>query len=70
MGEQNSIIDYIILDEKLRKDVLDVKAVRGLHEGSNYCVVLTKIKIKGRLEYGRKNAKGKVSKMLPSEMMA
>ena len=38
MGEQKSMIDYIAVDEKLRKDVLDTKAVRGC-----YGVYLTRI---------------------------
>ena len=54
-GEQKSMIDYIEDDEKFGKDVLDAKAVRGMFEGSDHCVVLAKIKIKGRWEYDRKN---------------
>lgn len=40
-GEQKSMIDYIAVDEKLRKDVLDAKVVRGMFEGSNHYAVLT-----------------------------
>ena len=29
------MINYIAVDEKLRKDELDVKAMRGIFEGSN-----------------------------------
>ena len=36
------MIDYIAVDEKLRKDVLDAKAVRGMYEGSDHYVVLWK----------------------------
>ena len=46
--KQRSMIDYIAVDEKLRKDVLDGKAERGMYEGSDLCVVLAKIEIKGR----------------------
>ena len=38
------MIDYISMDEKLRKDVLDAKAVGGIIEGSDY-YVLGNIKI-------------------------
>ena len=38
-GEQKSIIDYIAMDEKLRKDLLNAKAVRGICEGSDDNVV-------------------------------
>ena len=49
--------DYITMDEKLRK----------MYEESNHYVVLGKINIIGRWEYGRRN--GKVSKVLASERM-
>ena len=39
MGEQKSMIDYIAVNKTLRKDVLDAKAVRGIFEGSDCCVV-------------------------------
>ena len=55
MGEQKSMIGYIALEEKLKKDVLDSKAVRGMFEGSDHYVVLVKIKMKGRWEYGSQN---------------
>ena len=34
------MIDYITSDKKLRKDVLDAKAVRGMFKGSDHYVVL------------------------------
>ena len=40
-----------------------------MYEGTDHYVVLAKIKMKGRWEYGRKNGKGKVSKVLASERM-
>ena len=57
------------VDEKLRKDVLDTKTVRGIFEESDYYVVFAMIKLKGKWEYGRKIGKGKVSKVLASERM-
>ena len=48
------------MDEKLRKDVPDAKAVRGMYEGSNHYILLAKVKIKGGREYGRRNGKMKV----------
>ena len=59
------MIEYIAVDEKLVKDVLDAKAVRRMYEGLDYYVVLGKIKIKGRWEYGRRN--GNMSKVLVRE---
>ena len=55
--------DYIAVDQKLRKDVLDVKAVRGMVDVLDYYVVLAKIKIKGRWQDGRTNGKANVSKV-------
>ena len=59
------MIDHITIDEKLKKDELAAKAVKG----SNHYLVLAGIKIKGRRENGRKKGKGKVSKVLASKMM-
>ena len=42
MGEQKSMIGYIALEEKLKKDVLDSKAMRGMFEGSDHYVVLVR----------------------------
>ena len=57
------------VDEKLRRDVLDPKAVKMMLEGCDHYAVLAKIKAKGRWGYGRENGKGKVSKVLASEKM-
>ena len=56
---QKSIVNYIAVDGILRKTMLDAKAVRGIFQGPDHYVVLGKIKIKARWEYGRKNGKGK-----------
>ncbi len=43
-GKQKSLIDYISVNEKLKRDVHDAKEVRGVLEGSDdYAVV-----VKGR----------------------
>ena len=62
-GEQKSVIDYIAVNETLRKGVLNAKAVKGMLERLNHYVVSVKIK-KGRWEYGKK-----VGKVLASERM-
>ena len=46
--EKKSIINYEAVDEKLRKDVLNAKAVKGMYEWLDHYVVLVKIKIKYR----------------------
>ena len=53
MGEQESVIDYIAVDERLRKDVLDAKVMRRMFEGSVHYPVLATAKIGGTWEYGR-----------------
>ena len=45
-GKQRNIYYYIAVNEKLRKDVLDAKGVKGIFKRSNHYVVLAKIKIK------------------------
>ena len=49
--------NYIVVNEKLKRNVLNVKAVRDMFEGSDHYVMLAKIKIKGRCETGRKKWK-------------
>ena len=42
-GEQKSILHYKGVGKKLRKDVFDSKAVRGMFEGFDHYVVLAKM---------------------------
>ncbi len=52
-NEQKSIIDYLAVDERIKKDVLDARVVRGMFDRSNHHVVVAKIRIRGRWEYGK-----------------
>ena len=63
------MIDYKAVDEKLRKDVLDAKVVRGMFERSDHYTVLAQIRIRCKWEYGRSNGRGKMSKVLASERL-
>lgn len=45
-SEEKSIISYIALDEKLRKEVLDANIVRGVLKGSCNFAVLAEIRIR------------------------
>ena len=67
-GEQKNMIDYTAVDQKLIKDVMDAKVVRGMFQGSDHCTVLATIRIRGRWEY-RSKGRGKVNKVLHSEKM-
>ncbi len=52
--EQKSLTDYIAVDEKIKKDVLDARVMRGLFDGSDHSTVVAKIQIRGRWEYSKK----------------
>ncbi len=67
-GEHRSLIDYITVDERLRKDVLDAKVVRGALEGSHHYIVI-KMKERDKWEFCRKNGKGKRSKVSAKERL-
>ncbi len=41
-GEQKSLIDYIAVDERLKRDVHNAKVVRGVLEGSDHYTVVAK----------------------------
>lgn len=66
-GEKVSLTDYTAGDEELRKDVLDAKVVKGLFDASDYCVVLAKLRIRGRREFCGNNGRGEIRKVLASE---
>ncbi len=56
-GEENSFIDYIAKDERLRKDVMDAEVVRGALEGSDHYAVVVKIMLRDKWEFCRKSGK-------------
>lgn len=64
---RKSILGYMAVDEKLKKDILDDKLVRGIFDRSNH---YAKIRIRYRWEYGKSNNDdGKVNKAIASERM-
>ncbi len=68
-GEEKSLIAYIAVEERLRKDVLDAKVVRGALEGSNHYAVVVKIMLRDKWEFCRKTGKEKRSKVLAKERL-
>ena len=44
--EQKSLIDYVVLDESMRRWVQDARVVRGLFEGSDHRAVVVKMRVK------------------------
>ncbi len=63
-GEEKSLIDYIAVDKRLRKDVMNAKVVRGALEGSDHYAVVVKIMLRDKWQFCRKNGKEKISKVL------
>ena len=53
--EQKRLIDYITVDERLKKDVMDARVVRGLFQGSDHFAVLAEIRTKVRWVHGTGN---------------
>lgn len=44
--EQKSLIDYVVVNEKMRTNVVDTKVVSGVMNGSDQHVVTAKTKVK------------------------
>ncbi len=68
-GNEKSLIDSVAVDERLRKDVLDAKVVRGSLEGSDHYAVVVKIMLRDKWEFCRKTEKEKKSKLLAKERL-
>ncbi len=68
-GEEKSLIDDIAVDERLSKDVMDAKVVRGALEGSDHYAVVVKIMLRDKWEFCRKSGKEKRSKVLAKEKL-
>ncbi len=67
--ETKSLIDYIAVDGRLRKDVLDAKVVRGALERSDHYAVVVKIILRDKWEFCRSSGKEKRSKVLAKERL-
>ncbi len=52
--EQKGLIDYVAVDERLRKDVSDAEVVRRMFDGSDHLAVLAKLKMKKKWMYEKK----------------
>ncbi len=58
--------DYIAVDERL-KYVMDATVVRGVLEGSDHYVVVVKITLRDKWEFGRKNGNERRRKVVAKE---
>ena len=63
--EQKGLIDYMAVDKRLRRDVVDAKVVRGMIEGSDHFAVLMKIKTSKKWKF--RNERKEESKRLRLE---
>ncbi len=67
--EQKSLIDYIAVDERLKKDVHDAEVVRAVLEGSDHYAVVVKMTVRDKWEFCRKNEQEKRCKVLAKERL-
>ena len=44
-SEQKGLIDYVIVDERLRRCVMDARVVRGMVSGSDHYLVMARVKM-------------------------
>ncbi len=55
------MIDYIAVDNRLRKEVEDAKFVRGLFSDSDHFAVVAKVRMRERWEFKENGRKGERS---------
>ncbi|XP_050706878.1 uncharacterized protein LOC126992348 isoform X2 [Eriocheir sinensis] len=53
-NEQKGLIDYVAVDERLRKEICDAKVVIGMFDGSDHLAVLAKLKLKEKWVFEKK----------------
>ena len=46
VNKRESMIDYIAVDERAEKVVLNTKVVRGMFDGSDHYIVVPKMQVK------------------------
>ena len=61
-GNERSLIDFIAIDNRMKRDVLDAKVVRGMFNGSKHFVVVEKVRTREKWEVERKGKKEVVKK--------
>ncbi len=50
-GNEKSLIDYIAVDSRLRREVEDAMVVRGMFSGSGHFAVVAKARMRARWEF-------------------
>ncbi len=63
-GNERSMIDYIAVDNRLKREVEDAKVVRGLFSGWDYFAVVAKVRMRERWKFkgnGKKEGERRIS---------
>ncbi len=68
-GDERSLIDYIAVDNRLRREVEDAKVVRELLSGSHHFAVVAKVRMRERWEFKGKKKKEEERRELASERL-
>ncbi len=63
-----SLIDYIAVDNRLRREVEDAKVVRGMFSGSDHFAIVARVRIRERWEFNGNGKEGEIRE-LASEML-
>ncbi len=68
-GNERSLIDYIAVDNRLRREVEDNKVVRGLFSDVDYFAVVAKVRVRERWEFKENGKKEGERRELASERL-
>ncbi len=68
-GDERNLIDYIAVDNRLRREVKDAKVVRGLIFDSDHFAVVAKVRMRERWEFKGNERKGRERRELASERL-
>ncbi len=68
-GNDRSLIDYIAVDNRLRREVEDAKVVRGMFSGSDHFAVVGKVRMRERWEFKENGKKEGERRELGSERL-
>ncbi len=68
-GNERSLIDYIAVDNRLRREVEDAKVVRGLFSDSDHFAVVVKVRMRERWEFKGNGRKEGERRELASERL-
>ncbi len=68
-SNERSFIDFIAIDNRFKRDVLDAKVVRGIYNGSDHFAVLANVRMREEWEFRGKGKSEMRGKELTSERL-